>query len=125
VISYPLTEWQQLKLLEQLRLYPKKEDLSEKIPGWFRSKNDTVVVFALKLADEYQQFSIRKHVIDCLVHPQKAVRSQAIKTLITLADEKTPAILLGYFNKEIFSNQVFILEMHCARSLPRANLISC
>ncbi|MES2374730.1 MAG: hypothetical protein V4557_19290 [Bacteroidota bacterium] len=110
VISYPLTEWQQLKLLEQLRLYPKKEDISEKIPGWLQSKNETVVIFALKLADEYQQFSIRKQVIDCLVHPQKPVRRQAIKTLITLADESTPAILLGYFNKEIFSNQVFILE---------------
>ncbi|MES2331660.1 MAG: hypothetical protein V4539_18785 [Bacteroidota bacterium] len=110
VISYPLTEWQQLKLLEQLRLFPKKEDLSEKIPGWLRSKNETVVIFALKLADEYQQFSVRKNVINCLVHPQRAVRSQAIKTLITLADEKTPAILLGYFSKETQANQILILE---------------
>jgi hypothetical protein len=110
VISYPLTEWQQLKLLEQLRLYPKKEEISEKIQNWLQSKNETVVIFALKLADEYQQFSIRKHVIDCLVHKTKAVRGQAIKTLVTLADENTPAILLGYFNKESFSNQVFILE---------------
>jgi hypothetical protein len=110
VISYPLTEWQQLKLLEQLRLYPKKEEIPEKIQNWLQSENETVVIFALKLADEYQQFSIRKHVIDCLVHKTKAVRSQAIKTLVTLADENTPAILLGYFNKESFSNQVFILE---------------
>ncbi|MEO7532179.1 MAG: hypothetical protein ABIS69_12230, partial [Sediminibacterium sp.] len=56
------------------------------------------------------QFSVRKEVINCLVHPHKSVRSQAIKTLITLADEKTPAILLGYFNKESLSNQVYILE---------------
>ncbi len=119
VISYPLTEWQQIKLLEQLRLYPKKEDLSEKIPGWLVSKNETVVVFALKLADEYQQFSVRKQVIDCLVHAQKAVRRQAIKTLVTLADEKTPAILLGYFNKEIFSNQCYILES--LRNIATAN----
>jgi hypothetical protein len=110
VISYPLTEWQQLKLLEQLRLYPKKEDLSEKIPGWLQSENDTVVVFALKLADEYQQFSVRKYVIDCLVHQKQAVRSQAIKTLVKLADENTAAILFGYFNKESFGDQVFILE---------------
>jgi hypothetical protein len=110
VISYPLTDWQQLKLLEQLRLYPKKEDLSEKIPAWLTSENETVIIFALKLADEYQQFSVRKNVTDCLVYPQKAVRNQAIKTLITLADENTPAILLGYLNKESFSNQVFILD---------------
>lgn len=110
VISYPLTEWQQLKLLEQLRLYPKKEDFSEKIPGWLQSDNDTVVVFALKLSDVYQQFSVRKQVIDCLVHKNKEVRSQAIKTLVALADEETPATLLGYFNKESLNNQVFILE---------------
>ncbi|MEO8171983.1 MAG: hypothetical protein ABI581_02825, partial [Sediminibacterium sp.] len=109
LITYPLTEWQQLKLLEQLRLYPKKEDLSEKIPSWLNSKNETVIIFALKLADEYQQFSIRKQVIDCLVDSKIAVRRQAIKTLITLADESTPSVLLGYFNKETFENQVFIL----------------
>ncbi len=110
IISYPLTEWQQLKLLEQLRLNPVKEDLTEKIPHWLLSKNETVVVFALKLADEFQQFSVRSFVINCLVHPKKSVRSQALKTLIRLADESTPTILLGYFNKEPFTNQVFILE---------------
>jgi hypothetical protein len=110
VISYPLTEWQQLKLLEQLRRYPKKEDLSEKIPGWLQSKNITVVMFALKLADEYQQFAVRAHVINSLVHPLKEVRSQSIKTLVRLADENTAGILLGYFNKEHAANQVFILD---------------
>lgn len=110
VISYPLTEWQQLKLLEQLRLYPDKEDLSDRIPEWLLSKNPSVVVFALKLADDYQVFSIRTQVINCLVHPEKEVRSQAIRTLIRLADEKTPSILLGYFSKETFVNKVFILD---------------
>jgi hypothetical protein len=110
IISYPLTEWQQLKLLEQLRLNPVKEDLTEKIPHWLLSKNETVVVFALKLADEFQQFSVRSSVINCLVHPKKSVRSQALKTLIRLADENSATILLGYFNKEPFTNQVFILD---------------
>ena len=110
VISYPLTEWQQLKLLEQLRLYPKKEDIADKLPKWLQSKNETVVVFTLKLIDEYQIFSVRHHVVDCLVHPSKAVRSQALKTIIRLEDQSAPLILLGYFNKETFVNQVFILD---------------
>ncbi len=110
VISYPLTEWQQLKLLEQLRLYPEKEDISDKIPHWLKSPNTSVVVFTLKLADDYQFFSVRTQVIDCLVHPEKEVRSQAVKTLIRLADERTPSILLGYFSKEPLINQVYILE---------------
>jgi hypothetical protein len=110
VISYPLTLWQQIKLLEQLRLFGKKEDLSDRIPGWLESENDTVVVFALRLAGEYQQYAVKDAIMNCLVHPSDAVRTRAIKTLIVLADEQTPFILTGYFSKENFDNQVHILN---------------
>lgn len=110
VITYPLTLWQQIKLLEQLKLFGKKEDLSDRIPKWLSSKNDTVVVFALRLAAEYQQYAIKNNVIDCLVHPAKIVRTQAIKTLIILSDENTASMLMGYFTKEDFENQVHILN---------------
>ncbi len=110
VISYPITLWQQIKLLEQLRLFGKKEDLSDRIPRWLLSKNDTVVVFALRLAGEYQQFAVKNALMGCLVHPSIAVRTRAIKTLIILADEQTPFILTGYFSKENFENQIHILD---------------
>jgi len=110
VISYPLTEWQQIKLLEQLRLTPKKQDISENIADWLLSKNITVVVFALKLADEYQQFALRDNVINCLVHPYEQIRTQAVKTLVRLADQSTPTILLGYFRKEGFVNRAMMLD---------------
>ena len=110
VISYPLTLWQQIKLLEQLKLFGKKEDMSDRIPKWLQSKNDTVVVFALRLAAEYQQFAVSDAIMHCLVHPATIVRTQAIKTLIVLADERTPATLVGYFSKEQFENQVHILD---------------
>lgn len=110
VISYPLTLWQQIKLLEQLRLFGKKEDLSDRIPNWLESKNETVVVFALRLAAEYQQLAVIDDIKGCLVHPSPAVRTRAIKTLIVLADEKTAFILTGYFAKEGFENQAHILD---------------
>lgn len=110
VISYPLTLWQQIKLLEQLKLFGKKEDLSDRIPKWLQSKNDTVVVFALRLAAEYQQFAVSDDIMNCLVHPATIVRTQAIKTLIVLADERTASTLVGYFSKEQFENQVHILD---------------
>lgn len=110
VISYPLTLWQQIKLLEQLRLFGKKEDLSDKIPRWLLSKNDTVVIFALRLAAEYQQFAVKNAILGCLVHPSPAVRTRAIKTLIVLADEQTPFVLTGYYSKETLENQVHILD---------------
>ncbi|NCI51266.1 hypothetical protein GWC95_15135 [Sediminibacterium roseum] len=110
VISYPITEWQQLKLLEQLRLSQNKADFSDKLQHWLRSKNDTVVVFALKLADEYQQFDAKENVMGCLVHPSAQVREQALKTLVRLSDDRTAGILLGYFTKETESNQAYILD---------------
>ncbi|NCT93324.1 MAG: hypothetical protein GXC72_02770 [Chitinophagaceae bacterium] len=110
VVSYPISLWHQIKLLEQLKLFGKKEDLSDRIPNWLKSPNDTVVIFALQLAAEYQQFSIRDHVAGCMVHPNKEVRTQAIRTLVRLADENTPRLLAGYFHKEHFDNQVIILD---------------
>lgn len=110
VLSFPLTEWQQIKLLEQLKHAKKKDDLSDKIPKWLLSKNDTVVVFALKLADEHQQFAVRKEVAGCLDHPNQHVRSQAIKTLIRLADENTVAVLIHTFHSQEVPEQILILE---------------
>lgn len=119
VASYPITEWQQLKLLEQLRLHPVKKDVSDKIPHWLQSGNTTVVVFALKLADEYQMFSVREEVMACMAHADKTVRSQALKTLVRLADEATPAVLAGYFPNESPANQLYILD--ALRSLATEN----
>jgi hypothetical protein len=111
VVSYPITEWQQIKLLEKLRRGGgQPENLSESINNWLRSKNDTVVAFALKLAAEYQQFSSRDQVTDILVHPNELVRAQGIKTLLRLADQHTPVVLLGYFPKERFANRTLILD---------------
>lgn len=110
VVSYPIIEWQQLKLLEQLRLHPVKQDLADKIPNWLQASNTTVIVFALKLADEYQVFSVKNQVMACMEHADKTVRSQALKTLVRLADETTPATLVGYFPRESPANQLYILD---------------
>jgi hypothetical protein len=110
VVSYPITEWQQLKLLEQLRLHPVKQDLSGKIPNWLHSSNTTVIVFALKLADEYQVFPVKDQVMACMERADKTVRSQALKTLVRLADETTAALLAGYFPNESPANQLYILD---------------
>ena len=109
--SYPITEWQQLKLLEQLRLSPKKEGFSELIPQWLASANQTVVIFALKLADEYQQFDCKNVVVACLNHQNESVRTQAITTLFRLADQNTAGELLHHFYKETPANQALILDI--------------
>lgn len=110
VASHPITEWQQIKLLERLGHSKLKIRLHETIPQWLQSPNDTVVVFALKLTDEYQQLSLHDPVLSCLAHPNEAVRLQAVTTLIRIADERTASCLAAHFPKETFSGKVAILD---------------
>jgi len=110
VVSYPITEWQQLKLLEQLRLSPVSDTLADEIPVWLQSANNSVCIFALKLADEYQQYTIHDAVASCIIHPDKQVRNQAIKTLVRMAHDDTPALLIAHFDAESYSNKLTILD---------------
>jgi hypothetical protein len=110
LVSYPLTEWQQIKLLEQLNYSKMNLTLSPAIPGWLNSRNDTVVVFALKLAEEYQQITLHDTIELCLLHPNETVRRQAILTLVAIANEKTPHLLTGHFYKESLANRLVILD---------------
>lgn len=109
-VSYPITEWQQLKLLEQLKLFPEKSDLSHKIPDWLASQNHTVVIFGLRLTYEYQQLGLTASLKECLYHPAPEVRSQAVKAIIQLEDQFTPTILLDYFQDASHNDQILILD---------------
>lgn len=110
VVSYPITEWQQIKLLEQLRYSKMTERLSTAIPKWLESSNATVVQFALKLAAEFQQFPLHDAVVQCLQHPAGAVRRQAVSTLIRIANEWTPSCLTACFPEETIAGKLVILE---------------
>jgi hypothetical protein len=109
-ISHPLTDWQQLKLIEQLRLYPDKVDFSEKVPIWLNSNNFTVVEFALRLIYEYNLYHLSALIHTCLLHPSAEVRSQAIKTLIQLETFETANILLENFDQASYKDQLLILD---------------
>lgn len=110
VVSYPITEWQQIKLLEQLKHSKMTEKLGAAIPGWLQSSNNTVVQFALKLADEYQQLGLHDAVASCLMHPDEAVRRQAVSTLVRVANEKTAERLMADFPGETPVNKLLILD---------------
>jgi hypothetical protein len=110
VVSYPLTEWQQIKLLEQLRFTSLKGELTTQIAGWLLSENYTVVVFALKLIAEYQHLALQKNAIACLAHVDKNVRTEAIRTLIVLADESIPHVLVDHMQTENCTDRLMILD---------------
>lgn len=109
-VSFPLTEWQQMKLLEQLKLFPEKTELNFKISEWLNSKNETVIVFALRLLEEYQQLGLTNTIHTCLYHSSSQVRTQSLKTLIGLEDNDTPSLLLSYFKDASFQDKIIILD---------------
>ena len=111
IVSYPITEWQQIKLLDQLKMREEDGYLAMHIPKWFLSKNDTVMIFALKLAGVYQQFAFHDPVVKCLTHKNPFVRIQTIKTLEIIANETTAHILTDHYHTEKLTNKLAILDV--------------
>ena len=83
-VTYPISDWQQLKLLELLRSLP--FELLPNLKAWLNSRNSTVVVLALKLVEEYMQYQMHGEVNTCMYHQDEAVRKQAVKTLLSIVD---------------------------------------
>ena len=108
--TYPITEWQQIKLLDQLKSSEEEGQLATNIPDWLVSTNDTVVIFSLRLAEVYRQFPVYDSVVKCLSHQNVSVRIQAIKTLVRIANKETPHLLTEHYKRETFTNQLAILD---------------
>ncbi len=106
-LVYPLYEWQQIKLLEQLNAV-NPGDMPH-LPLWLKSENSYVVHFALKLAEIYQQFHVHDDVVLCLQNENDKIRKQAIKTLGSIAAENTVDILKEQYKKETPGNRRVIL----------------
>ena len=107
VVSYPITEFQQLKLLELLRILPFTG--FSNLGKWLASDNDTVVIFALKLASHYNEYDFIREVEACLTHSNEAVRIQAVKTVAVIGDVSTTSLLTNIYRQESFSNRLNIL----------------
>jgi len=116
-ITHPISDWEQLKLLEQLKTLDFIE--MPNLVQWLKSSNSTVVVFALKLAFVYQQFEVHDAVVECLEHEDEKVRVQAVKTLSRIAREDTATILAKHYTKEHFTNRQNILN--CLSSIASDN----
>jgi len=109
VISYKLTEWNQIKLLNEL------SGLSDNnftgIEKWLNSTNVSVVAFALKLARNYHRFELYNEILSCLDHEDNDVRFEAIRTLEKIYTVDTSKILLQKFTKENLKNQLAIVKV--------------
>jgi len=111
VIDNKLTEWQQIKLLDQLSKFPLNEDiLAADIPRWLKSPNETVIMFAMKLVDRYHRYSEYDNVAACLSHEVEPVRKQAVNTLHRIQNENTAQLFIAQYDKETYFNKLNILN---------------
>lgn len=108
IVSHPVSQWQQLSLINQLQEGEAEED---KIKAWLLSKNETVVEFALRLVEIYKCFGLHNEAATCLQHSSAVVRTQALHALKEIGDDTTATFLLQAFPTVTKAEQITILEM--------------
>lgn len=96
---YPISEWQQLHLLNILADFDTDElpDFSK----WLQSKNDSVVLFAMKLIVYFTRMDLTKEVIRTLKHPNVKVRTAAVETI----GELDAASALSLLKKQFYNDE--------------------
>nr|WP_294901252.1 HEAT repeat domain-containing protein [uncultured Pedobacter sp.] len=124
-VAYPISEWHQLKLLEELAQLP-PEDFTG-IDNWLSSNNDSVVIFALKLIRNYHLFQFHQQLTQLFLHKKEDIRFQAIISIKEISDESTAKSLIEIYPNETINNKLEILnalkEIAIADEIPF--IISC
>ena len=109
VITYPITEWQQISLLHELEQhrqlsFPAMERL-------LQSANSSVVEFMLRLVATYQLYDRQPEVLECLSSHVTSVRKNALAALKEIGDEKAATLLTTHFDKEEPALQITVLDV--------------
>ena len=103
-LKEPLSEWAQVQLLEILQKLDDQEICD--IKPWLKSTNDTVVLFALKLAQIYNQFEVKDTLMDLLSHKNKSIRIYVIEVLTHLYGIEAKDRLMANFNDLSIEEQI-------------------
>ncbi|MBC7915033.1 MAG: HEAT repeat domain-containing protein [Pyrinomonadaceae bacterium] len=107
-ITYPLSEWHQINILKELAFLAAAN--FKGIGNWLKSKNDSVIVFALKLCATYHQFDLYDKIADCLEHTNPKVRLQAIRCLKEIYVDTTARQLIRIYQSQPKIHQLAILK---------------
>ncbi|WP_242928769.1 HEAT repeat domain-containing protein [Pontibacter vulgaris] len=109
-LEEPLLEWQQMQLA---RAAQKNQLLA--IPNfskWLKNKEDSIVIFCLRMITYYTQHDALPVILDLLIHPSAQVREEAVATLRHLeAYEVTPKLV------EIYENETVEVKLEILRTL--------
>lgn len=108
VISYPLTEWEQLCLVHELSENHQPD--FKKIPDWLHSDNDSVVEFALRLVESYRILEMHGDVAFCLAHRLPSIRKKAVQTIRAINQPQTSSLLIAQLQRDEEEVQLVVLE---------------
>lgn len=99
-----LSEWHQIQLLEILQKVDDQQICD--IKPWLKSDNDSVVLFALKLAQIYNQFEVKDTLMELLSHSTKEIRVYVIEVLTHLYGIEAKDKLKANFNELSLEEQI-------------------
>lgn len=116
VLENPLSEWDQIQLLEILNKFNSMEipDMN----NWLRSTNNSVISFTLKLTKIYHQYGAKDEIIALFNHPDTEIRIEAINVVTHLGIYEAVAILKeDYFTRSL-EEQIAFFKMMEEMSMP-------
>lgn len=141
-LKSPISEWQQLVLLEKLVQF-----MPEDIPSvdhWLTSKNDSVIVFGARIIAQFQKYESSELVLQLVRHPNEWVAIKGLECIRELhykngcpalrkayveVSEKVQVLILdtlaelgdtgdlNFFKKEVEEKETFDVVMHAAIAL--------
>ena len=109
ILETQLSEWDQIQLLEVLQRL-ENQNISN-IKSWLNSSNDSVIVFALKLAKIYNQFEAKDELINLLYHINKKIRLEAIHVLSYLNVLEAKDILKNNIEERSLEEQIAFFKL--------------
>lgn len=109
VLQTPLSEWDQIQLLEVLQRFDNQK--LPNIKSWLNSSNDSVVVFVLKLAKIYNQFEQKDVLIRMLDHQNKDIVIEVISVLCHLEVFEAKEVLKNTFDQRSQEEQIAIFKL--------------
>jgi hypothetical protein len=108
ITTYPLSEWQQIQLLNKLNSITPQN--FEPVKDWLHSKNDSVVEFSLRLASLYNRYELYEDVVNCLSNKNVLVKMNAIDYLRKNPHEDTANKITADFAFEHKMYKLSILD---------------
>ncbi len=106
--KHPISEWQQLKLIEKLS---KRENYRPPhFKGWLLSQNKDVVLFALRLIKHYNQQGAESSIKELVKHKNDEIKIAAIQCIVDFNFKSAVRILKQVFWKSTNAVKISVLN---------------